>query len=85
MATDKLRARSLGLLSSALIIGSLSLPTSTFSITLLVSLLSDLVFLFAKILGMEEKVRKLKTDLKRYQDKTKHADGEVSKLKLGLK
>ena len=71
---------SLSLLSSALVIGSLSLPTSTFFITLLVSLLSDLVFLFAKILGLEEKVRKLKTDLKRYQDKTKHTDGEVSKL-----
>ena len=71
---------SLSLLSSALVIGSLSLPISTFFITLLVSLLSDLVFLFAKILGLEEKIRKLKMDLKRYQDKTKHADGEVSKL-----
>ena len=34
--------------------------------------------LFSKILGLEEKVRKLKTDLKRAQDKNKYSDGEVS-------
>lgn len=33
--------------------------------------------LFPKILGLEEKVRKLKTDLKRAQDKNKYSDGEV--------
>lgn len=39
---------------------------------------SFLVLIFSKILALEEKVRKLKTDFKRAQDKNRYSDGEVS-------